>query len=395
MILMTKSELQSIIDRFNKEKYLYNWKDIKYLDKPNVAFKVIKNNTTNFPDYYDFSGPNEFRYWLSHSEEDTFINNWICPICNTFIENPKFYHFFGYQKGCTKDCRYKIARNKSRETNIKRYGVIAPLQNKEVYKKMQNTCIRKYGVDCIGKSKEIHDKVKETNLKKYGIEYPLQNKEIHDKTIEAGLKNKSYLKAVPKVKKTKLERYGNENYHNAEKSSETKRNWTDEQKSQYVSRVKNTKLKRYGDPNYNNHEQASETKKKNGTLGAEVSKFESNWIEYIRKHYPNYTIITQYKDKRYPWKCDCYIVELDLFIEFQGSYYHNWRPFDNSKEHIEEYNRMLNMSIQKQRIAKNWRYIDTEKREVAKKNNLNFLEYWEKTKEDLPDDPIERWNFLK
>ena len=56
---------------------------------------------------------------------------------------------------------------------------------------------------------------------------------------------------------------------------------------------------------------------------------------------------------------------------------------------------MLNMSTQKQKIAKNWRYIDTEKREVAKKNNLNFLEYWEKPKEDLPDDPIERWNFLK
>ena len=154
-----------------------------------------------------------------------------------------------------------------------------------------------------------------------------------------------------------------------------------------------TKLTRYGDKNYNNHKKAIRTKMRNHTNGASISKFETNMIEYLRQTYPDYTIFTQYKEDRYPFDCDCYIKDLDLFIEFQGSYYHNKRPFKGTEEDLVEYEKLSNSGIQKSRIANVWRYKDTKKREIAKNNNLNFLEYWEKPYENsqLEFDPIKRW----
>ena len=117
---------------------------------------------------------------------------------------------------------------------------------------------------------------------------------------------------------------------------------------------------------------------KNGTLNTSHN-FEDMLVQYLKNTYPQYTILTQYnEDPRYPYMCDCYIKELDLFIEFQGSYFHNWRPFDYSAAHIKEYEEMVAHGGQKETIANVWRYKDTEKRECAKRNNLNYLEYWEK-----------------
>lgn len=54
---------------------------------------------------------------------------------------------------------------------------------------------------------------------------------------------------------------------------------------------------------------------------------------------------------------------------------------------------MISMSKQKQRVANNWRYNDVKKRKIAKKNNLNFVECWEKQYEGqlLVIDPIKFW----
>lgn len=394
---MTEEELVQIIKRFNEDKIKYNWKETPYLYTKNITLKVLQLYTINFPDYYTFTGPNEFRYWLEHSQEEAFINNWICENCKKLIAKPTFHRCYGYQIGCSKECRYKIARKKTDTTNLIRYGGKAPLQNKEILKKTKKTCLERYGSESVGASKLIQDKVRQTNLKKYGVEYPLQNKNIHDKSIKTGLENGSFKASVVKSKETKLRLYGSIN--NSKQAGLTKKNWTKEQKEHFIKAVQNTKLKHFNDPNYNNTIQATRTKKENGTLGASISKFEQKWITYLKTTYPQYTILTQYgEDPRYPYNCDCYIKDLDLFIEFQGSYYHNWRPFNDSVEHIEEYNSLMSKGQQKKRIAQRWRYLDTEKRNCALQNHLNYLEYWEKpyTQADLtlPEDPIKRWQIM-
>ena len=133
------------------------------------------------------------------------------------------------------------------------------------------------------------------------------------------------------------------------------------------------------------------TRIKNGTMSTSHG-FEDKMVTYLKETYPSYTILTQYSDDpRYPFNCDCYIKDLDLFIEFQGSYFHHYSAFLGLPEQLREYEELKAKGGQKAAIAEVWRYKDPKKRETAKKNNLNYLEYWEKTNKEEPFDPIERW----
>lgn len=417
---MTKDEFIIIVKKFNEEKIKYNWIELKTCNI-RMKWEKFKSKIQNYPTYYNFNSFREFKYWLINSDNKNFIEERFCPICGNFIESNRYFYGW-YNGGCCKE-HCKIVRM----NNVK------------------ESLLQKYGTTNIFGNKEIRKKIEESNLAKYGVKYPLQSKEIHTKTIQTGKANDSYKKAVSKIKATKLERYGDENYNNSKSISKTKLSWSEERKNKYLERVRKTRLDRYGDENYNNREKnlktclerygvdnpaksekikeiirknavqtriknhttqkellqnqdylknyvakTRETKRKNGTTNTS-HEFEDKLINYLREKYPEYEIIQSYSiDPRYPYECDCYIKELDLFIEFQGLYYHNYKPFVESEETIKEYNTLIAKGKQKAVIANVWRYRDVEKRECAKKNNLNYLEYWEKQK-DEPYDPIERW----
>ena len=422
---LTKNEFIEIVNKFNKDKIEYDWLKVLHWTK-NYRFINFKKLIKNFPNYYEFIDANEFKYWLKNSEKDWFIDERFCKICGAFIEkNPIYKQFVSYQKGCCKEHREIVRFQIIHESNLKKYGVKSPME-------LEN----------------VKEKAKKSNIERYGVEYPLQNKNIHEKTILSGNRNGSYVTSVIKVKQTKLKRYGNENYNNKESARKKKLNWTKERKQLYINKCKNTKLKKYNNENYVNSEKAKQTclekygvenvakceeiknkavlnakiskiknhttqaelmqdenfknnfifkvrntKLKNGTLNTSHC-FEDKLIKYLKETYPRYTILQQYdQDPRYPYPCDCYVKELDLFIEFQGNYFHNHRAFTESKEDIEEYNEMINKGGQLATIAKTWRYRDVNKRKIAKENNLNYFEYWELA-QDLPEDPIERWYYL-
>jgi len=70
---------------------------------------------------------------------------------------------------------------KIRKTNIERYGVEYPLQNKEVYSKGRKTCQERYGVEYPLQSEHFREKFKATCIKRYGVEYPLQSEHFREK----------------------------------------------------------------------------------------------------------------------------------------------------------------------------------------------------------------------
>ena len=81
----------------------------------------------------------------------------------------------------------KEVQEKFKETNLTKYGCENPFQNKEVKEKMKETNLEKYGCEHPFQNKDVQEKVKATNLIKYGCENPLQNKEVQDKTKETNL----------------------------------------------------------------------------------------------------------------------------------------------------------------------------------------------------------------
>lgn len=326
----------------------------------------------------------------------------VCKWCGGHVS------FNGYHKGsmyysacCCSSCHAKYTKDKRFETNIKKYGrknfgsaekvkeywishygVDNPAKTDFVKKKMRETNLRKYGFNCSSKSEIVKEKIKQTCLKRYGVEYTGQIEEAKEKS-----------------KKTCLEKYGSEYYIGSkdclEKTIEFSRqnynvDWFT--KSEEIkNKAKETMLRRYGVEysmqipknkeymsylmsSYEMQERRYNTMKRNHTFNS--SSTEEELFLYIKSRFP--TVVRQYKDKnRYPYFCDFYIPELDYFIELQGYYTHGKHPFDpNSNEDlqlIEYYKKKYGEDCQPITI---WSIKDVEKRECAKRNNLNFKEVW-------------------
>lgn len=116
------------------------------------------------------------------------------------------------------------------------------------------------------------------------------------------------------------------------------------------------------------------TKRKNHTFN--TSKPEENLYNLLKKIFND--VIRQYKDKNnYPWNCDFFIPNINLFIEFQGYYTHGNHPYNkDSKEDnllVNEYRKRYGDKCQAITI---WSISDVKKRDTAKKNHLHWMEFF-------------------
>lgn len=117
------------------------------------------------------------------------------------------------------------------------------------------------------------------------------------------------------------------------------------------------------------------TKKKNDSFNK--SKPEQDLYEELLSKYQGKTIYRQYKDEqRYPFYCDFYIEEDDLFIELNAHWTHGGKPFDeNDEECIEQLNKWKEKAKTSkfyENAIKTWTVRDVEKQRIAKENHLNY-----------------------
>lgn len=318
----------------------------------------------------------------------------VCPICGKVF--PRKYRG-NDNPTCSKECASKRMLNtwknktseeieeivKRRENScIKKYGCKNVVQCKEIANKISDshklkteeevymsnqkrkqTCMQKYGVESISQLPEIQEKVRETNFKKYDAYYPMQNEEYKNNQINNfkekynGLTNPGQLESSKeKSKQTKLKRHHDCYYNNNEKT-------------------KQTKLERYGNENYNNSEKTISTKRKNHTFN--TSKPEQEITTLLKEKFPDLKV--QYKSDLYPFCCDFYIPNLDLYIEYQGFWSHNNHPFTNSYEDQTILNEWQEKALSSKFFSNainTWTIRDPLKRQIAKENNLNWLEFW-------------------
>ena len=124
------------------------------------------------------------------------------------------------------------------------------------------------------------------------------------------------------------------------------------------------------------------TKKKNNTLN--VSKVERRVYEKILEKYPN-TIQSYFSDE-YPFTCDFYIPELNLYIEYNGFTTHCGHFFDSHNKYdikrLEELKYLVeNAKTQKSKnfyknVIYTWTVLDKRKLDTVKKNKLNYIVFW-------------------
>ena len=337
-------------------------KPIEFLGKPSRMWKTYCSNQCR----YSLNRLNKYKqtclekYGVEYAQQSNKVKDKAKQTC---LEKYGVEHYTN--------------REKSKQTCLEKYGVESNLSIPEVKEKIKQTCLEKYGVEFFTQADVVKEKIKQTCLEKYGVEYILQSKEFREKSKQTclekyGVEFSAQADVVKeKIKQTCLEKYGVPNGGGSKESLE---------------KIKQTCLKRYGIPNGGGSKQSldkiANTKRKNHSFT--TSKPEENLYKEIKSIYPS--VIRQYKESRYPYNCDFYIPELDMFIELQGSWTHGKHPY-NGKSNQDQ----LILNKWKSRLLDNhgfyltaikvWTISDPKKRETAKKNNLNYVELF--NKEDI------------
>ena len=184
--------------------------------------------------------------------------------------------------------------------------------------------------------------------------------------------------------KTCLEKYGVENPYQSE---------------QVKDKIKQTCLKRYGVEHpmkldfYKSKVNAAiyESKKKNHTFN--TSKPEENGYKLLYNKFGFCNVKRQYRTELYQFACDFYIKSLDLYIEFNFYWTHGKHKrslrsahavhkFDsNNKDDVDKLNDLkIKYNNGEHPLYKGaiitWTKSDPKKFNTAKKNNLNYLAFY-------------------
>jgi hypothetical protein len=91
-------------------------------------------------------------------------------------------------------------------------------------------------------------------------------------------------------------------------------------------------------------------------------------------------IIRNYTSPKYPFKCDYYLVDKDIYIELNQSWTHGGMPYDASNESciskLKIWQDKSKMSRYYLNAIETWTIRDVKKRNLAKENKLNYIEFW-------------------
>ena len=337
-----------------------------------------------------------------------------CKICNNAVKFNSFMN--GYNKYCSKKCvmsdsniikkrnnKSKLTKlrkyndknynnmEKTKSTNIKKYGVEYFTQTKEFKEKTKQTNLEKYHTEYFTQTEKFREKLKQTNIEKYGVEYFTQTKEFKEKTEQTKLKkygNKNF-NNIEKIKQTNIKKYGVEHhmiykkkhnllkeitlnasltyYKNLLSSNYTLLNITgDDIKLHHITCNSDFSIKKqlFYLRQKHNHKICTLC----NPLIKIISYKENQLYDFIKKYYDSEIIISN-RNILDGKELDIYLPDLKLAFEFNGLYWHNELYKDN-KYHLNKSEKCLEKNIQLIHIWEDdWIY----KNDIVKSMILNKL----------------------
>ena len=224
-----------------------------------------------------------------------------------------------------------------------------------MYEKYKQTCLDKYGVENVRQADWVKEKSKQTNLIRYGVDNPAKSPEI-----------------IEKIKQTNKERWPDaSNYHNFKQARQTLIQHCGSMEKFYEYRYENTDWEKLMQKQY-------ETKRKNNSFN--YSKPEEELYLELCEKYGNDNVIRNYKEERYPFRCDFYIPSEDLFIELNKHWTHGGHFFDPENpddiKKLEEWEERAKTSKFFDYAVLNWTIRDPLKLKTAIENKLNYKVIW-------------------
>lgn len=210
-------------------------------------------------------------------------------------------------------------------------------------KKRVKTNLKRYGVKNVMSLSETLDKIKATTQMRYGVDYAMQSSEL-----------------VQKQQNVVEQRYGVKSFLGTKAC-----------RNQLVRRC----MERYG---VSHPMQSKEVVSKNLQAKRQNGTFNTSGIEERIKALKIFE--SQYnKDVRYPYLCDFYDRDRDLFLEVNASWTHgyHWYDVENDANTCKKWKAKSKKSDYYANALEVFTKRDVEKRECARVNNLNYVTLWD------------------
>lgn len=180
-------------------------------------------------------------------------------------------------------------------------------------------------------------------------------------------------------------RFGRE-YAKAFKELLGSKKWREISEKTRVKKLMTTQIEKYGGVGLAGKQTYNKAMSTIIDKNRKLNRFESVGEEIVYnllvEKFGSDDIIYQYgihpADARYPYSCDFYVKSLDLFIELNTHFSHGDHWFDSSNhDDVLKVNHWKEKGGRWLKIIKSWTVLDTEKRQIAKANSLNFLVFWD------------------
>lgn len=316
-----------------------------------------------------------------------------CEVCGKQILRNVSTLDLGYHKSlnaivtCSKTCMNKAKKEKTKNTNLKRYGVENPFAAKSIIDKIKQTNIERYGISNGGNTKTGREKAKQTLLSNYGKD---------------GLKS---IKIKQKKEKTCIQKYGVSHYSKSEqRKTKIKKNnckkfvakllldpeieFVQQQElnnidviDQIYSYKFHCKCKKCGNiylnkislNNYYKYGTYSSCPKCHPFYSSSI--YEKEIIEFLKNIYAG-KIITNNRTIIKPLELDIVIPDKYLAIEFDGLYWHSTELDTDKNYHLTKTNKCNEKNIQLIHVFENEWIL---KKDIIKSRIKNLLGIYDST----------------
>ncbi|WP_146069187.1 hypothetical protein [Arthrobacter sp. ZGTC412] len=297
-------------------------------------------------------------------------------------------------------------RGRKTAATFARYGVKFPSQSPEIQVRTRATSQNRYGVDhasqrpearlrqaalTLADGKRRAAKARQTNLRRFGVEHISQLPENRER--QSKLMSKSYAERSMKARVTTLRRFGVEYASQRKERREEHSLFMKTNAAEFVTRSRETSLQRYGvvshaqteerrrgqsrrmlDPRH--QERINAAKRANNSFNS--SRPEEDLYLLLTGHFGEHDVLREYREQRYPYRCDFYIPSRDLFIELNGTWTHGGHWFEassvNDRQLVEVWQKK-NTDFYKTAVVQ-WCERDTAKRRAAAIRQLNYATFW-------------------
>lgn len=254
-----------------------------------------------------------------------------CDCCNRVFERPHrdmVKIFNDYHKDICQECISKEKVEKSRITNLEKYGVDNPLKNKNVRQKMVNTIKKRYGTDNIMKLEQTKIKAQKTCKEHFGVDFPMQSKVVRRKSIKTlkenyGVDNPNKSEQIHnKAKETCVEKYGVDNPFKSEKIKK---------------KIKKTNIEKYGVENPMQspeiRQKAADTLASNGSVPTSTQQLKV--FELCQELYPDYEISLNVP-VLHGFVLNMVLIQdnIKINIEYDGWYWHQDKNKDINRDKL-------------------------------------------------------------